>query len=547
MLPSDEEVLELPSSDGDGYNDRKEGRHTGDNSGSSEDEIMEDEELDENWGVSRKDYYNADEIETEADAVEEEEEALRLQQKQLQGMTEADFGFDEADWIDNEQEFDGGSTEQEHSISETLPLVEITEHMPVEERRRILISRFPEFEALSKEFVSLEGQYDELWKKAQAISAHQGSPDSMISGSVLKWRALAAYLGVLSMYFVLLTSGPLDESGNYITINPTELRRHPIMENLFQARTQWEQIRSLSIPVPDLTNGHTNGQVSRDEGPLITKDDSLFAKKPRPKKKQVSKAEARAAQAKVAAEAKRAEELRKTRHDLAQIAAKSSRNPKTKDITSDLGEMTEGTRQQVDRKKSLAFYTSQIAAKAQKRSLASKGAGGDDDIPYKERFRDKISRLNAEAAARGKNNKDALGDASDEEDVRVAAEVREQAVDEDYYQTIASKTKSKREDKAARAIALKEAASHGAHVREVERVGADGKRAITYAIEKNKGLTPKRKKEARNPRVKKRLKYEEKMKKLGSIRQLYKGGEGRGGYGGEMTGIKSSIVRSRKL
>ena len=76
---------------------------------------------------------------------------------------------------------------------------------------------------------------------------------------------------------------------------------------------------------------------------------------------------------------------------------------------------------------------------------------------------------------------------------------------------------------------------------------ADGKRAISYAIEKNKGLAPRRKKDVRNPRVKKRKKFEDKKKKLGSIRQIYKGGEGRGGYGGEKTGISTRLVKSVKL
>ena len=81
----------------------------------------------------------------------------------------------------------------------------------------------------------------------------------------------------------------------------------------------------------------------------------------------------------------------------------------------------------------------------------------------------------------------------------------------------------------------------------MEEEGVDGKRAISYAIEKNKGLAPKRKKDVRNPRVKKRKKFEEKKKKLGSIRAVYKGGEGRGGYAGELTGIKKNLVKSIKL
>ncbi|KAH0086960.1 hypothetical protein KCU60_g14429, partial [Aureobasidium melanogenum] len=112
---------------------------------------------------------------------------------------------------------------------------------------------------------------------------------------------------------------------------------------------------------------------------------------------------------------------------------------------------------------------------------------------------------------------------------------------------VASKAAKKKSDKAAEAAAFREAAAQGGRVIEKEEVGPDGKRAITYAIEKNKGLTPHRKKDVRNPRVKKRKKFEEKKKKLASIKPVYKGGEGRGGYGGELTGIKKGLVRSTKL
>ena len=117
----------------------------------------------------------------------------------------------------------------------------------------------------------------------------------------------------------------------------------------------------------------------------------------------------------------------------------------------------------------------------------------------------------------------------------------------EYYKLLVDESKRKKVDKNARAEAYAETARQGGQAFEEEHVGVDGKRAITYAIEKNKGLMPRRKKEVRNPRVKKKKKYEEKMKKLGSIRQVYKGGEGRGGYGGELTGIKTNVVKSIKL
>lgn len=46
----------------------------------------------------------------------------------------------------------------------------------------------------------------------------------------------------------------------------------------------------------------------------------------------------------------------------------------------------------------------------------------------------------------------------------------------------------------------------------------DEKRGINYQISKNKGLTPRRKKELRNPRVKNRMKYRKaKIRRKGQV------------------------------
>ncbi len=73
-----------------------------------------------------------------------------------------------------------------------------------------------------------------------------------------------------------------------------------------------------------------------------------------------------------------------------------------------------------------------------------------------------------------------------------------------------------------------------------------GPRSLTRAIEKNRGLTPHRSKSVRNPRVKKRERYEKAKRKLGSQRAVYKGGQAAlgGAYQGEKSGI-STTVKSR--
>ena len=532
------------------------------------------------WGTSKKDYYNADPIETEADALEEEQEAIRIQQKQLQRMSEADFGFDEAEWLDSAKADHDLDSEQEGVVREVLPPLGITESMSPEEKKKILTTRYPELGPLSKEFLDLQSLHEQLRldsMAAQALLDHrkydtkkeiQKTPIATI-----KWTALSAYLAALSMYFAIFTSGPKNSNDQATAIPPTKLRDHSIMDSLVQFRNLWERVKDMIVPepatkIPASKRGIDDAVKDSSKVGLAARnvestDGGTIKKR---KKKRKSKAERAAEQALAAAEAQRAERIHKTEEDLAKLFADTPRRSTAAPTTalqpevagedgSDFGEETilsaHEAAEKARRKKSLQFYTSQLAQKANKRNTAGREAGGDADIPHRERFKDRQARLNAEAEGRGKKSKDAsrdrLGGESDEEDQRVAKEVRGAVDHEDYYDLIAARTQKKKADKAARAAAERDALSRGASVRTVEEVGPDGKRAIGYTIEKNKGLTPRRKKEVRNPRVKKRMKFEEKKKKLGSIRQVYKGGEGRGGYGGELTGIKSNLVKSIKL
>lgn len=75
----------------------------------------------------------------------------------------------------------------------------------------------------------------------------------------------------------------------------------------------------------------------------------------------------------------------------------------------------------------------------------------------------------------------------------------------------------------------------------------DGKRVATSEIMKNRGLMPKRKREHRNPRIKKRMKYEKSLIKLRTIRPVARDSGSLEKYHGELTGIKSDISRSIRL
>ncbi|XP_074128915.1 something about silencing protein 10 [Sminthopsis crassicaudata] len=106
-----------------------------------------------------------------------------------------------------------------------------------------------------------------------------------------------------------------------------------------------------------------------------------------------------------------------------------------------------------------------------------------------------------------------------------------------HYEEMEKRLKLKRKkDEAAEGEEEEEAA---------DPAGSNAKRAITYQIAKNKGLTPRRKKIDRNPRVKHREKFRRaKIRRRGQVPQVrteeYK-------YSGELSGIRAGVKKSIKL
>ncbi|KAE8446970.1 hypothetical protein EG329_011452 [Mollisiaceae sp. DMI_Dod_QoI] len=547
LEPSDEEVLGYSESENEDTKDtRRLGKINADDK-SDDEEIEEEDEEAEGWGSSKKDYYNNDQIETEADALEEEAEAKRLQQKKLQKMSEADFGFDESEWLDAGNEDDEGDV-----VTEVLKDIEITPEMGPEERLQILHTRYPELEFLANEFMQLRPILQELQHAAESETSRAST--GLTPLSVTKCRALAAYLASLTMYFAILTSPAKGAKEPTRPLDPAELRDHAVMESLLQCRQLWSKVKSLTAPA--ILNSEPEEILSEDDMDILQANgdsEPILSKKSKKEK-------ARLAETKKAASL-RAKQIAKAEEELADLSnlipkprksSKKSKQAIEADDGSDFGEEetmdARTAAEKAQKKKSLRFYTSQIAQKANKRADAGRDAGGDNDLPHRERLRDRQARLNAEAEARGKKldkygrGGAALGGDSDSGEDEVAEQVRDEG--DEYYDLVAKTSKKKKEDKAEKMVAIKKAKAENAMVRVVEgEMDEDGKRAIGYVIEKNKGLAPKRKKDVRNPRVKKRKKFEEKKKKLASMRAVYKGGEERGGYGGEKTGIKPGLIK----
>jgi len=572
LEPSDEEVLvysDSASEDGaeDDYKENMEPESGGEEDADDE-ESGDDGSGDEinGWGDKRADYYNADAIETEQDALDEEVEARRIQQKRLKALKEADFGFDEREWQDSGK-IEGGVDGDGGVYTEVLPQLQISDDMNSAQRLKLLNTRYPEFEPLVTEFLDLQPLHEEL---SVAAKGRQGTPVE-----TMKCQALSAYLGSLAMYFAIFTSTANADCATSFPLPPHELRNHPVMETLVRCRDTWAKVKDMETPSSSIDTfaGIPSDPDVADVAEIPDSESSANEADPI-----APQADPALHPDTAASLARRAARLRQTEESLASISAattaaslrqphrptitdnKKTASPELNDLDSDVGDepalAPHEAAEKARRKKSLRFYTSQIAQKANKRANAGRAAGGDDDLPYRERLRDRQERLVREAEKRGRKENGELGEGlgvQEQEDVGVTNKEREMeeggGVGDEYSKMLEGKVRAKRDGKHRREEAYVRAREEGGVVvrQEAKKVGLDGRREIGFAIEKNKGMTPRRKKENRNPRVKKKKQYEDKQKKLRSMKPMYKGGEGRGGYGGELTGIKKGLVRSVKL
>lgn len=166
--------------------------------------------------------------------------------------------------------------------------------------------------------------------------------------------------------------------------------------------------------------------------------------------------------------------------------------------------------------------------------------GGDDDLPIRQKTITKSSQDYQDDA-------DNFSDSPETKIKRLRTDEKDSdsKSDMDEYETLKeSKTLAKQAKKDMKTQTLDEILQQNLGYVEPE---VESKRQASYQILTNKGLTPHRPKIDRNPRLKRRVKYETAVKKLKDFRRVAVDKSSLGQYSGEASGIKTKLARSVKL
>lgn len=517
----------------------------------SDEDNKEEEEVDDDktWGTSKKAYYDADEGEDLDEMREEEEEALRIQKEQLANLDEADFVDDAlSGWgLGNDEDAEADrklvedvSKDLEDISFDSIKVEKRRKNLPVAEKIKIIQNESPELIDLLDEFKENVEMVNLLKGIVEKIQAKGKEQDEIAQFILFKYQTVMNYMTNISFYFALKASESKD------------IRDHPVIQALFNLKQTLEKLDALEEKLQDEIQDLVT-DLEEEEAEQIDEDiQPVVIVKEKSGKKQKTKSKPVKKPVVISHDSDISDDLQNESEDEQDILneiedieeefkslKKASKKRKRAAVQDDFGELDAldelDMEDKLIKKKSIRDYVAKIDSKQAKNASRYQG---DVDLPY----RDRVKQERKGVAQPQDKSADLDDDDWNEDDAAAADEVRSGKADSDdeYYSQIAASKdalkRAKREEYEAERPAIES--------RDIQ-VDEGQKRLASYKILKNKGLTPHRKKENRNARVKHRNKYAKQMKKLSSTRAVVKAQSG--GYGGEMSGVKTNVIKSVKL
>ncbi|KAA8896062.1 hypothetical protein FN846DRAFT_921883 [Sphaerosporella brunnea] len=109
-----------------------------------------------------------------------------------------------------------------------------------EDRLKLPHTRHPEFAPLTQEFLALQNLFLALEMSVMAVTIVGETEKS--SAVVRKWKVVSTYLGVFSMYFAISTDAGKEDDGDMDWV-----REHPIMSALLSVWQAWEKVKDERV------------------------------------------------------------------------------------------------------------------------------------------------------------------------------------------------------------------------------------------------------------------------------------------------------------
>ncbi|BFG15890.1 hypothetical protein CerSpe_021640 [Prunus speciosa] len=564
--------------------------------GGVEDEMHDDDEEDEEdqnpvWGGRKQQYYDADNRDFEQQssgdesAKEEEAEVLRLQRERAKSATWEDFGLEDICQNESDAELTFEEISRKGKSTKKSPMgIEVSDDMGTayeevkkdlnslskEEKMDVLYSSAPELIGLLSE---LNDALEELQSRVNPLLSKVKNGEVMLEGGIryleVKQLLLLAYCQAITFYLLLKSEGQ-------------QVRDHPVLARLIEIKSLLDKMKQLDGNLPsdfeEILNKYNgmeavvksgketateaSGSLAEGYSPppafveaeeaaaphdiaVLEKVESLKDNQNKVGKRKFQNDEVGVQSMKMLKVRAALEEKLKQKGVFSSITPKTDKPRKLlKPLNGKLESYDDFDDDAVNAEGAIHGLTNGRASKLSQLVGAnpnkSKVVSGDDDLPQRDDIgeRRRKHELRVLAGAGIKSDGDAgdeNGTISDDGDVEMDDSGTGDSEDEFYEQV--------KEKRAAKLAAKAQIYSRSSTVPSlVETESVDGKRHITYQMEKNRGLTRARKKLIKNPRKKYKLKHQKAQeRRKGQVREVKKP---IGPYGGETSGINAGISRS---
>ncbi|KAK3221074.1 hypothetical protein Dsin_015044 [Dipteronia sinensis] len=573
--------------------------------GGVEDEMHDDDEDDDEkekkalWGGMKNQYYYGDnrdfELKSSDDEslAEEEEEVLKMQKERAKTLEMEDFGLQDVSDSDRELTLEeisakGKSTrkspprkEIEDDIGTTYEEVKKDLNaLSKEEQMDVVYSSAPELVGLLSE---LNDALEQLENKVNPLLSKVKEQEVKLEGGMryleVKQLLLLAYCQAITFYLLLKSEGQ-------------PVRDHPVIARLVEIKGLLDKMKELDGNLPYDVDEFLKKDHTAETGAKLIVGNEVVASAPVSKDQyETPHLSADAKQASLASdpnELDKGESLgnnenkggkRRRQNDqvgvqsleMLKIRAALEEKLKQKGVFSSIAPKPDIAKKRLklvngqlethadfdddamdveritlgpSNGHESSSRSSKLSQLATARPNKAKVISGDDDLPKRddigERRRKHELRVLAGAGIKSKDDDDDAGDElgtpNNDEDGDMEEGDTGESEDEFYKQV--------KQQRAAKLAAKAEIYTRTSAIPSLPE-SVDGKRLISYQIEKNRGLTRARKKLLKNPRKKYRSKHEKAVvRRKGQVRVIKKPA---GPYGGEASGINAGISRSTRF